>query len=355
MKPINYFLKNLFLKVLLLFQKKTTYLSNFNLNSDSKVLFIRLNNLGDALISTPVIKRIKEATNCKTFVLSSRRNSKVFSNNDFVDRTVVFNKGFSGFKEVIEFIKNEKIDVIIDLHDDVSTTVSFIIALAPVKVKAGLRRSNEAIYNLTIERKDAKSYHIVERLMDLVKLFNIDFNNDEVSIVYKLSQDSIGKAKKFVKDSFIEEKFLTGINISAGGNARFWGIEKYREIISLLSNRNMNLFLFCSPDELTIAKKITENRIPVFAPDFDTMAATVSIVNLLISPDTSVVHIASAFKTPVFGLYVHYNTDDMIWSPYNTKFSCAITKESNLNNVTVDEVWKKLSVFTESLQEQKNI
>ncbi len=350
MKKIERQIKRFLLFLLILFKKNPVNISNYEITDKTKILFIRLNNLGDALIATPVIKRIKEETNCKTYVLSSKRNVQVFNRNRYVDHTIIFNKEFVGYREILSFIKKEGIEIIVDLHDDVSVTVTYLVALSSVKVKAGLKKKFNTVYNLSVERKDAVHFHIVERLMELVTLFNISYSKEETKVVFEPLPRSFESADKFLSDSFKEKKFLLGINISAGGEARFWGVDKYRTLIELIQNENVNLFLFCSPKESALAEQISGLKIPHFAPDFDTMAATVSKLDLLISPDTSVVHIASAFKIPLFGLYVHYNTEEMIWSPYGSPFSCVITKEANLKNVTVEHVWEKLLPFINDIK-----
>jgi len=81
--------------------------------------------------------------------------------------------------------------------------------------------------------------------------------------------------------------------------------------------------------------------------EFDTFAAGISKLNFLFTPDTSVVHIASIYKIPVFGLYVKYNTQDMIWSPYNTEFDCIVTEEPTLKNISFEEVINKFIPFLE--------
>ena len=60
---------------------------------------------------------------------------------------------------------------------------------------------------------------------------------------------------------------------------------------------------------------------------FDKFAAMIFQLNLLITPDTMAVHLASANKVNVFGLYVH-DTASMIWSPYGSDFEFAETNTS---------------------------
>jgi ADP-heptose:LPS heptosyltransferase len=92
------------------------------------------------------------------------------------------------------------------------------------------------------------------------------------------------------------------------------------------------------------------------SPDFDEFCAAISKLDFLFTPDTSAVHIASAFNIPVFGLYVKYNTNDMIWSPYKSKFECIITTEPNLNTVSFEDTIAKFKPFFESVlpYEQRN-
>ncbi len=106
--------------------------------------------------------------------------------------------------------------------------------------------------------------------------------------------------------------------------------------------------LFTDSKDFDKAKLIAENNLiyPV-TKDFDKFAAGILELDMLFSPDTSAIHIASIKRIPVFVLYVKYKTEDMIWSPYNTDFNCIITEESNLVNVSFEEVNKKFIPFLE--------
>ena len=66
---------------------------------------------------------------------------------------------------------------------------------------------------------------------------------------------------------------------------------------------------------------------------------------MLFTPDTSIVHIASAFCKPVFGIYVKYNTKDKIWSPYKSSFDCIITQNPTLENVRFESVIERFIPF----------
>ncbi|MEO8399611.1 MAG: glycosyltransferase family 9 protein [Ignavibacteriaceae bacterium] len=341
MKKIEIFFKNILLKILLAIAKFNRPKNNQNLNNFSRILFIRLNRIGDALVATPLLHRIKVNLNSKIYVLADKKNYFAFNNNSDVDKLLVFKKGIKGILEVIEFIKRERIDTIVDLHDDVSTTVSFIIALSNASNKLGLEKENKIIYTQTVKKLDVKSNHVVERILELSKLFNISKDKSEIKIHYNLKSESIKKAEEFLKSNFREDKFLIGINISAGNESRFWGVNNFKLLLDFLSNYDLNIILLCAPNDLNLAMEIS-NKIAVFySKVFDEFAAMIFKLNLLFTPDTMAIHLAAANEVTVFGMYVH-DTEAMIWSPYNTDFKYISTNSPSLKNISFNEVKSKL-------------
>ncbi len=175
MKKFEIFLKYLLLNFLLFLGGSKKSSKEINFNGNSKILFIRLNRIGDALVTTPLLHLIKEKLKCKIYVLADKKNYIAFNNNPDVDQIIKFNKGLGGIFEILKFIKAEKIDTVVDLHDDVSTTVTYIIALCKAQNKFGLEKENKKIYTKTIKRLDATKVHVVDRIMELSKLFNVQY------------------------------------------------------------------------------------------------------------------------------------------------------------------------------------
>ncbi len=349
MKKFEYYLKNLLLNLLLLFNKRKNNDSN-NVSDYSKILFIRLNRIGDALITTPLLHEAKSKLNSKIFVLADRKNYMAFNNNPDIDKLIIFEKGIKGFLSVIRLIRKEKIETIVDTHDDISTTVSFLLALANSKNKFGLEKANKKIYTKTIPQLNRQNNHIINRVLELTKLFNLETDHANAKVQYFPSKKSLTKTKIFLEDNYFQSKFLVGINISAGSKARFWGVDNYKMLLKYFSQFEVNIILLSSPTDLELVKEISEGNYQYyFSSEFDEFTAMISKLNFLFTPDTAAVHIASAFGVPTFGVYVKYNTNDMIWSPYNTKFDCVMTEEPNLNNVTFDLVLIKLKIFFEGL------
>jgi ADP-heptose:LPS heptosyltransferase len=191
-------------------------------------------------------------------------------------------------------------------------------------------------------------------MMEFGRLFKLKSEPEKINVLFEPDKSSISNASEFISHRFPVNKFLVGINISAGSDARFWGIGKFRQLIDDLSPYNINILLLCSEKDLDSASQIAGSELPIYyRPSFDEFCAVIPFLNFLITPDTSIVHVASAFKIPVFGLYVHYNTHDTIWSPYRSEFDCIITEEPTLKNIPNEEVNKKMLPLFEKIYMNK--
>jgi len=350
MKKIEIFFRKLLINILLSFRFEAKPNKGNYLSEDSKILFIRLNRIGDALVITPLLHEIRKAVKGKIFLLVDRKNYFVFDNNNDVDQIIIFEKGIKGIFNVLRLIKENKIETVVDLHDDVSTTVTFLLAFAKSSNKLGLDKENRKVYTSTIPRMDPQRFHIIERMMSIGKFFQLSYSKDDLNIKYKPGLESEKNVQCFLEENNLQGKFLAGINISAGSDARFWGIENYKKLLTFFSGLDMNVLLITSPRDLERAKEISNNKINIYYSDsFDEFAAAISKLDFLFTPDTAAVHLASAFRVPVFGLYVKYKTNDMIWSPYCSKFEYVITEEQTLKNIKFEEVKNKLDPFIKSI------
>jgi ADP-heptose:LPS heptosyltransferase len=347
-KKIEITLRKFLLQLLLTFTRKPKQLPVEELRPGSKILFIRLNRIGDALISTPLLNLMKRNTDYKISVLAAKSNHFIFSSPDVCDEVIVFDKKKNGLFALIKILNEKKFDAVIDLHDDVSSTVSYIIAFLKCKYKFGLKKGTEKLYSHTIEKLDPAQNHVVDRILHFSKLFGMNYPGKDLNIVFNPQSEFEIEASQFISRHFNNKKFLVGINISAGSEARFWGVDNFKKLIDELNFYDVNILIMCVEKDIKYATAIAGSSYPVYYnSSFNKFSAMIAKLDLLFTPDTSIVHIGSAYKKPVFGLYVKYNTADMIWSPYKSPFDCVITEEPTLKNVTFELVKEKFSPFFE--------
>lgn len=353
-KEIEIVLRKLILNIYLFFSKSQKKQTKLELSQTDKILLIRLNKIGDALVTTPFLKAIKENIGCTIHVLADKKNHFIFQNNSNADRTFIFSKNTADIKSLRSKLESENYKAVFDLHDDVSTTVTLFINSVQIPNKVSFDKKTRKIYTHIVPYLDPTEHHVVERYNEIIKYLKLPLNQRDLRIDYKTNNESILYADEFFEKEFSQSKFLVGINISAGSDARFWGIERYQKLISYFSEYDVNLLLFCTPGDKTIAEKISQGKVSIFVnPDFDKFAAAISNLDFLFTPDTSVVHLASSFNIPMFGIYVKYKTDNVVWYPYNTEHDLIITEEQNFENLLFETVTRQLKLFFEQIYNGK--
>jgi len=353
LKEIEILFRKMIFRMLIAVSKRKRNTNVPDFSNINNVAFIRLNRIGDALVTTPIFSVLKKKYNFSVTVVADKKNAFVFRNNPHIDNIIVFKKGFKGLKEVLKELN--KMDIVVDLHDDVSTTVSYLVAFSKVPYKFALEKENYKLFSSTIAKKDAAESHVIDRVSSILRLFSIT-EHKKLNVEFYPSKTAKENINNIVKKLNPAERFFIGFNISAGSDARFWGVERFRTLISLVKEKYPDIFtlVLSAPDDIDKARDISEGLTEHYcSQSFEEFAVMISQLDFLFTPDTSTVHLASSAKIPMFGLYVKYNTSNQIWYPYCSKYEAVITEEPNFENLDIDQVAPKFLKFLEKIYNEK--
>jgi ADP-heptose:LPS heptosyltransferase len=317
-----------------------------------KFLFIRQDRIGDVLVSTPLLISLKRNyPGAVIDVLLSSNNHFVLNNETAVRKRWVYDKKFFSSLRVLFGIRSERYDFVIDLMDNPSATSTVILLLAGGKWNVGLEKDNSYAYDIVVPMLSRKETHIVDRLAQLLKVFGIEIGKEDLSIHYQTSASSEEAVRAFIAQRTPKGKHLIGINISAGNDSRFWGIPQYRLLMKEIRTKysDAKTILLYKPSDSPRAEEIASGFPGVFlAPEmtFDEFAAMIRHLWLLITPDTSAVHLAAAFHIPSVVLYVQADSTLRIWEPYNTDCEPVITTSDTLAGLEVPRVVEAIRRIT---------
>src|SRR3989338_2260377 len=85
-----------------------------------KILFITLSNIGDVILTLPVMDALRENfAGARITVMVGPRAKEIFENNPHVNRLIIYDK-YSKLREKIKLfheLKREKFDMVIDLRN----------------------------------------------------------------------------------------------------------------------------------------------------------------------------------------------------------------------------------------------
>lgn len=310
-----------------------------------KFLFVRNDRIGDVLVSSPIIYHLKRRyPNATLDFFLSEKNHFVLANEPLVRRRWVYNKRLIDTIKLILAIRREHYDFVVDLWDAVSSTSTIICLLSGGKWTVGLEKENAFVYDIRVPLLSRKDTHIVDRLARLLTPFGIDGAKVPLSLRYTVSDEARRVATSFISQNFLDNAFRIGININAGTEVRFWGIDNFQELIRRLSAEHpaMKFVIMHKQGERARAKTIAEpfpnTVVAPETPEFDQFAAIIEQMDLLVTPDTSAVHVAAAFQIPVVALYVQSGSEFAIWSPYGVDHESLVTQVSNLKAISCADV-----------------
>jgi heptosyltransferase III len=340
-----------FLKGVIQRQKILSNTIDFN---SCKFLFIRLDRIGDVLISTPLFAILKKHYPGATIdVLLSKNNYFVLENDPLIHKRWLYKKKLGNIISFIADLRKERFDFVIDLMDNPSATSTIFCLLIHARWNVGIKKDNSFVYDITVPMLSRRDTHIIDRIAQLLTPFRIDPNTEQKTIRYFTSMESDKYADRFLLQRDMIGRALIGINISAGSKTRFWGEDNFRKLCSHIIHKypKYTTVILYQPSDEHSARRIAEtNEAIVLSPrtsSFDQFAAIMKRLSIVITPDTSAVHIASAFGIGAVVLYVQSNKDLSIWEPYGTTYESVLTEKDDLSTIPFAQVQAALDRLVE--------
>jgi ADP-heptose:LPS heptosyltransferase len=322
--------------------------------NSSKILFIRQDRIGDVLVSTPIFMSVKtHYPSAIIDVLLSENNHFVLENDPIIRKRWIYQKNIGKLISLVQSLRKERYDFAVDMMDNPSVTSTFLCIFSGARWNIGIAKDNNYVYDIRVPMLSRRETHIVDRIAQLLTPFQIDPGAENLSIRYFTSPASNEFADRFLSAYQIHNQPLLGLNISAGGETRFWGIENYRTLLSFIAVNYPGLFtilLYQPSDEERAIKIVQGNHQVILSPvtkTFDQFVAFIQRLTLLVSPDTSAIHVASAFHIPSVVLYVQSDKTLRIWEPYGTDYEVVVTDVDDLSTIQVGEVQAALHKLIE--------
>ncbi|MCX6142022.1 MAG: hypothetical protein NTZ35_02260 [Ignavibacteriales bacterium] len=324
--------------------------------SSRKYLFVRQDRIGDVLVSTPLIHAMKDRYPNSTvdFLLSSN-NHFVLENEPLVRKRWIYKKTAASAVDILRKVRREQYDFVIDLMDNPSATSTVLCALAGGKWNVGLSKENAYTYDISVPLLSRKETHIIDRLAMLLTVFGISREDLNLKVYYNILSESQEFADRFLKEHNILGRKLIGINISPGEGTRFWGVENYQALISWLRKEypGSPILVLYQPSDKPVAQAIAK-PFPevVLSPEtksFDQFAAFIQTLWMLMTPDTSAVHLAAAFSIPSVVMYVQSNKELRIWEPYGSLSETVVTDIDDLRRISQAEVFHAIDKLVQQI------
>jgi len=295
-------------------------ITEFDIKNSRNILFLRYDRIGDMVITTPVFRELKrEYPEVNISVLASKVNQTVLHNNPYVDQVYINYKN-NLFRDLPTLFKlrNKKYDVCVEFdHSVIPHSIVRLRIIKPKKIisvfkegRYGVKGSEIELYDYFTEK--SKDAHFQDIWLNILSPFGVTPQSKQYDL-FCTDQQKV-KAVDFL--SQFQKKLIIGINIEGVIKGKKITPDKLEEICHGIYhiNKDIQIILLSSPKIYKNIVRLSQNMyLPYVVPSYKTasvldVAALIGKLNLVISPDTSIVHIASAFNKPVIS--IHENNQD---------------------------------------------
>jgi ADP-heptose:LPS heptosyltransferase len=303
---------------------------DFDLKNSKKVLILKYDRIGDMIIATPIFRELKSAyPEMSISVLASKANKDVIRYNPYIDK-IYTNYKNSILSDLLTLIKlrKESFDVCIEL--DHSVIPHAIIRLKIINSKKNISVHKDGRYGVKGSElnlydyftKEDKKNHIGKIWLDTLIFFGITPSYDRYDIF--LSNIEKERAKSFAFS--LGNKIKIGINIESFFLEKCIQKNELKQICCGLLNKNSNIKIIILHSPSSVSKThnmVSELDLDFVTPSYTTknileVAALIEQLDVIISPDTSIVHVAAALDKPIVTIHENNKSSFRLWSPSST-------------------------------------
>ena len=258
-----------------------------------KVLVFSFSFIGDAVLSTAVIHPLRRCfPGVQIAFLVGIRATNLFTSDPQINQVFVYDNrgkhtGLRGKIRLIQMLRREKFDLVIDLRDSVWS-----------RFVGGKR------WGMKLRGADV---HAVTRYLDVLQRHGVNTTGAQPKLEF--TDLELAKRNEFLEENGVDRSRLL-VGVHPGGNwiYKLWTPRNYARISDALNEKwNAQILLFASPDEqplLTHVASLTSCQPTlVKTHDLRQVAALIEACNLYIGNDTGPMHIAAAVGIHVVAIF----------------------------------------------------
>ncbi|WDA46330.1 glycosyltransferase family 9 protein [Fusobacterium nucleatum] len=313
-------------------------------NSIKSILFLRYDGkIGDMIVNSLMFREIKKVyPDIKIGVVARGAAIDIIKDNPNVDRIYEYYKDRKKIKDLALKIKEEKYDLLIDFSEMLRVNQMMLINLCGARINIGLDRKDWELFDLSIESgKDFKwTEHITKRY--LAYLIKLGLKKENINISYDIYLKDEKKYEVFFNEIKESKKII--LNPYGASKHKSFNVETLENIITYLKDKDIAIILTYFGDKYKelefLEKKYKYVYIPKKIESILDTAILIKKSDYVISPDTSIVHIASAFNKKMITVYPpkggKYGVDHLVWAPKSEYSRVIFCKDKTGNYDEID-------------------
>jgi ADP-heptose:LPS heptosyltransferase len=323
------------------------------------LLVVRLDNMGDLLMSTPAINALKKTFDCKISLLTSSAAKGVAELIEPIDEVIIFDVPWvkvnqtpdvNSCFDTVDLIKSKNFDgaLIFSVFSQNVLPTALLIYLAQIPLRLAYCRENP-YHLLTHWVPDKEPYefikHQVRRDLDLVKHIGAAIADEKISIRTDSSAWEAVK-KKLSQINFDITKQWMIVHPGASEEKRRFPLENWIETVRhIVDQLDYQILITGTETERPLgdAIKLKTGKSVFSIAGLLTLSEFVALVHrtsIVLSVNTATIHIAAATQTKVIVLYAMTNPQHTPWQVPFKVFPFEVPMQAKSKNEVLSYVSK---------------
>ena len=284
-------------------------------------MIIRFSSIGDIVLTTPVIRCLKEQLKVELHFVCKSKFKDVLKSNPYIDKLHTFENEIT---EITDQLKAEDFDHLVDLHRN----------LRSIRLRKQLRKPSTTFPKLNKEKFLLTNFkwdllpdiHIVDRYFKAVKPLGVVKDNQGLNHFIP-SEDQVN-----ISDYGIPAEFAVFAIGAQFATKRM----PNEQIASVIGEIDQRVVLLGGPSDEENANSISKNQPNcinlVGQLSINQSASVIAQSKVLITHDTGMMHIAAALKRPIvsiwgntvpkFGMYPYRPNHPESYSIHEIQLKC---------------------------------
>jgi ADP-heptose:LPS heptosyltransferase len=312
------------------------------------VLVFRYDRIGDMIVTTPIFRLLKTLNpRLKITVLASRTNVGIIQGSRWVDQVAVLESNWWRLFTQITTLRKQRFEVLLNFIFNRTTGPAILANLiTPAGSKIGQGPERYASFFNRLIRVKRFEQHMLESYVSMVEqTFGISIDRNDLKYEISVSDTARADVSGWLEQQKIrrnedhassrktylilnpsgkdEERSLSSHQVASLAQALSAHSSIVVVILDAPGNPRMSMWLREKPDFRKCLIYCTGTVEPL-----GELASLIEGAVLVISPDTSIIHFASAMDTPVLAVYAPANASQE-WLPYRVTHDIVMAGEKD--------------------------
>jgi heptosyltransferase III len=307
-----------------------------------KILIIQLRQLGDILLTTPVVRAIKnQMPEADVDFMTYPMGKLIVPGNPLVRKHIVAPQdGVMAAMSFARKLRQEHYDVVLDF---MATPRSAVMArLVPAYERIAFQTSRAPLFTQTIPRGRSEQY-IVREKFQLLKPIGI--SSEDVRLMLPVDERDYKLPRNFINSTpeLAESKLRVILSPTHRREERKWPPERWAQLaVWLERSRNAKVIWIWGPgeeEEISSVMRLSQG-VGVKSPKttFRELAALIAESHLFIGNSNGPSHVAVAMDTP--SIQLHGPTSAVSWCPMTERHRAV--QKTAMTDISLSDVQQLL-------------